>query len=63
MAKKKTIFIIRDAEQSSENYEEIQSSWLDENHPDKTVVAGEGAGEFLVDEEDNSLISMEYVEY
>lgn len=56
----KTVFIIRDKEQNEENYEEIQSNWLDENHPDKTVIAGEGTGVFLVNEEDDTIMCMEY---
>lgn len=63
MAKKKTVFIIRDENVTSESIEELQSTWLEENHPDKTVIGGEENDTFIVNEEDNAMMCMEYIQY
>ena len=58
---KKTVFIIRDENSTSDNIEELQSTWLEENYPDKTVIGGEDNGVYIVNEEDDSLMCMEYI--
>ena len=62
MAKRNAIYIIRDSQISADNFEEAQSAWLDEYHPDKTIIAGEKTGQIIVNEEDTSMIVMEYVD-
>lgn len=62
MAKTKTVFIIRDENTSADNIEEIQDIWLEENYPDKTIIGGEENNTLIVNEEDNALMCMEYID-
>ena len=63
MAKKNKIFIIRDENVTADNIEEMQSTWLEENHPDKTIIGGEENNTFIVNEEDNAMMCMEFIKY
>lgn len=56
---KKTIYIIRDQQVSSDNFEELQDTWLEENYPDRIIIGGETDGVLLIDEEGQNLMCME----
>lgn len=56
-------FIFRTEEISNNDYEEQLSAWLEDNHPDKTIIGGEENGVFLVNEEDTAMLCLEYIEY
>lgn len=60
---KRNIFIYRDITHALENSEEQQNAWMDENHPDKIVIGGEASDDVIINEEGDSLMCMEYVEY
>lgn len=61
MAKKNTIYIVRDVSVADEHFEELQSLWLEEHHPDKTIIGGEENNTFIVNEDDNAMMCMEYI--
>ena len=63
MANKHTVYIFRDEALNSEKSQELQDQWLADNHPDKVIIAGEENDTLLINEERNSLMCMEYIEY
>lgn len=63
MAKKQTVYIFRDEALTGEKSQELQDQWLSDNHPDKVIIAGEENDTLLINEENNSLMCMEYIEY
>ena len=63
MANKQTVYIFRDEALNSEKSQELQDQWLADNQPDKVIIAGEENDTLLINEENNSLMCMEYIEY
>lgn len=66
MAKKITInpvFIYRDENRSLEKQEQILDNWMQANESDKILVFTEDNNGFLTNEEKDSVIVMEYVDY
>lgn len=66
MAKKITInpvFIYRDENRSLEKQEQILDSWMQANESDKILVFTEDNNGFLTNEEKDSVMVMEYVDY
>lgn len=66
MAKKITInpvFIYRDENRSLEKQEQILDSWMQANESDKILIFTEDNNGFLTNEEKDSVMVMEYVDY
>jgi hypothetical protein len=66
MAKKITInpvFIYREENRSLEKQEQILDNWMQANESDKILVFTEDNNGFLTNEEKDSVIVMEYVDY
>lgn len=66
MAKKITInpvFIYREETRSLEKQEQILDSWMQANESDKILVFTEDNNGFLTNEEKDSVMVMEYVDY
>ena len=61
--KGKNIFIFRDKNLSAEKSDELQENWLNEFHPDKIIIGGEITDDIIINEEGDSLMCMEYIEY
>lgn len=59
----KKIYIFRDTELSAQDNENLQDQWLADNHPDKTIIGGEDNNSILVNEEEDTLICMEYIDF
>lgn len=66
MAKKITInpvFIYREENRSLEKQEQILDSWMQANESDKILIFTEDNNGFLTNEEKDSVMVMEYVDY
>lgn len=66
MAKKITInpvFIYREENRSLEKQEQILDNWMQANESDKILVFTEDNNGFLTNEEKDSVMVMEYVNY
>ena len=66
MAKKITInpvFIYRDENRSLEKQEQILDNWMQANESDKILIFTEDNNGFLTNEEKDSVMVMEYVDY
>lgn len=66
MAKKITInpvFIYREETRSLEKQEQMLDSWMQANESDKILVFTEDNNGFLTNEEKDSVMVMEYVDY
>jgi hypothetical protein len=66
MAKKITInpvFIYREENRSLEKQEQILDNWMQANESDKILVFTEDNNGFLTNEEKDSVMVMEYVDY
>jgi hypothetical protein len=66
MAKKITInpvFIYREENRSLEKQEQILDNWMQANESDKILIFTEDNNGFLTNEEKDSVIVMEYVDY
>lgn len=61
MASRNTVFIYQSEDLTQEQYEILQETYLSEYEADKLIIKGETEGVLLVNEEDNSLMCMEYV--
>ena len=60
MSTKQKVFIFRDIEVTQENQEELQGDWLETMYPDRIIIGGENNEVVLIDEENESLMCMEY---
>jgi hypothetical protein len=66
MAKKITInpvFIYREENRSLEKQEQILDNWMQANESDKILIFTEDNNGFLTNEEKDSVMVMEYVDY
>lgn len=63
MSNKKVISIFRTEDISLSKEEELQDEWLSNNHPDKTLIGGEDGSCILLNEEADTLMCMEYIDF